>query len=74
MTQIYQCYKNNGLDSLLTAAGGAALSNWDYWTVSEVVENENSYAGTVNPVTGAIKTKHKTMNSSLPYLRYVIAF
>ena len=74
MTQIYQCYKNNGLDSLLTAAGGAALSSWDYWTVSEVVGNENSYAGTVNPVTGAIKTKQKTSSSSLPNLRYVIAF
>ena len=66
--------KNNELDSLLTQAGGAALSNWTYWTVSEVVDNENTYAGTVNPVTGAISTKHKTMNSSLPYLRYVIAF
>ena len=74
MVQIYQCYKNNGLDKLLNDAGGSALSNWDYWTVSEVVNNENSYVGVVNPMTGTLKTKQKTSTSSLPYLRYVIAF
>lgn len=74
MTQIYQCYKNNGLDKLLANAGGTTLSNWEYWTVSETEGNDLTYAGTVNPVTGVIKSKQKTSTSSPPYLRYLIAF
>ena len=74
MCQIYQCYKNNGLDSLLTAAGGTGLYNWDYWTVSETMGNENSNVAIVNPMTGKISSKMKTSTSSVPYIRYIIAF
>ena len=74
MYLVYQAYKNNGLDSALSAVGGSTLTNWAYWTVSEVSGNENSYAGTLNPVTGAISTKQKTTTSSLPYTRYIFAF
>jgi hypothetical protein len=74
MYLVYQAYKNNGLDSALSAVGGSTLTNWAYWTVSEVSGNENSYAGTLNPVTGAVSTKQKTSTSSLPYTRYVFAF
>ena len=74
MYLVYQAYKNNSLDSTLSAVGGSTLANWQYWTVSEVSGNENSYAGTLNPVTGAVSYKQKTTTSSLPYTRYVFAF
>lgn len=74
MYLVYEAYKNNSLNPALSAVGGSTLSNWAYWTVSEVSGNENSYAGTLNPVTGAVSTKQKTTTSSLPYTLYVFAF